>query len=99
MTTIDGTPTVTNFVLAWLNARARRTQAQKAEAMRASHRVPVGGFLVLIRLVLHIGAFCSLTYAAFLWDKIPGFIAIGFFLLVLSTLLTGRSRVPIDNHR
>ena len=99
MTTIDGAPTVTNFVLAWLNARARRTQAQRAMAQQASYRVPVGGFITLIRLVLHIGAFCSLTYAAFLWDKIPGFIAIGFFLLVLSTLLTSRSRVPNDNNR
>lgn len=99
MTTIDGTPTLSSFVLAWLNARARRTQAQREQAQHASYRVPVGGLLVLVRLMLHVGAFSCLTYAAFLWDKIPGFIVLGIFLLVFSTLLTGQSRVDSGNRR
>lgn len=99
MTTIDGVPSITGFLASWLYARAHRTMKQREEAQRASHRVPVGGFLVFVRLMLHLAAFSSLTYAAFLWDKIPGYIAIGFFLLVLSTLLTGQSRAAIDRSR
>ena len=99
MTTIDGMPSITGYLVGRLYARTQRTAKQRAEAQHASYRVPVGGFLVLVRLMLHLAAFSSLTYAAFLWDKIPGFIAIGFFLLVLSTLLTGQSRVPIDRSR
>lgn len=97
MTTIDGTPTLGNLLTYWLTKRLQRSQAEKAK--RAMDRVYVGAFLNIVRLMLHLAAFSSLTYAAFLWDKIPGFIVLGFFLLVLSKLLTGNSGVPNDDRR
>lgn len=97
MTTIDGTPTLGNVLAYWFTKRLQRTQKQRAEAM--SNRVSVGPFLNIVRLMLHLAAFSSLTYSAFLWDKIPGFVVLGFFLLVLSKLLTGNSATPNDDRR
>lgn len=97
MTTIDGTPTLGNVLAFWFTKRLQRSQAERARA--ASNRVSVGAFLNIVRLMLHLAAFSSLTYSAFLWDKIPGFVALGFFLLVLSKLLTGNSVAPNDDRR
>jgi hypothetical protein len=90
MTTIDSS--LSSIIALKL---ARRASKRRDAAMT---RVSTVAMLSLVRLVLHVAGFSSLTYAAFTWDKIAGFIVAGICCFVFSTLFTARQPEP-DNRR
>lgn len=53
----------------------------------------------LIRTALHLAGFSSLTYSAFLWDKVAGFVVLGLCCFVLSKLVTAAANVDETANR
>ena len=58
-------------------------------AKRATRKVAIPRTWVqtLITTALHLAGFSSLTYAAFLWDMIAGFVVLGVCCFILSKLM------------
>lgn len=48
----------------------------------------------LIRFVMHAAGFSSLTYAAFLWHIIAGFVVLGIACFMLAPLATPKTQQP-----
>jgi hypothetical protein len=70
-------------------------------AKRASKRVAIARTWVqsLITTALHLAGFSSLTYSAFLWDKVAGFVVLGVCCFILSKLIAAPTTVDEFNNR
>ena len=89
MTTITGT---------WAQARAGRPARVARTPLLLMFVAWCGRHLPTVArarsAVMQIGAFGFLCYAAFQWDTIAGFVAVGVSLLVLEALLSADARKP-----
>lgn len=83
MTTVDGTTSLPRF-LVWKLAKAMDKRARTREATERTHTQ----FQTIMRLLLHIAGFASLTIAGFAFNFIAGMIVLGICCFVMSTLLT-----------
>ena len=80
----DALPTFgTFFGMKIAKALATRDKPREATHVHA-------WFQLVIRLVFHLAGFGCLTYGAFLWHSIAGFVVAGFSFFAMSFLLTSR---------
>lgn len=85
--TTETMPTVGQFFLFKLaKAFARRENVREV----SNHAQP--WFQTVLRLVFHLAGFASLTYGAFCWHSIAGFVTMGASFFILSFLTTPSRR-------
>lgn len=82
---------MTTAGLAWRQARAGRTARAPHTPVLIMLAAWAGAHLPTVAktrsAVMQVAAFASLTYAAFQWSTIAGFVAVGVSLLVLEALM------------
>jgi uncharacterized membrane protein len=83
---------VTAAALAWAQAREGRQARPTRTPLLIMFVAWCGRHLPSVAkarsAVMQTSAFASLTYAAFQWDTIAGFVAVGVSLLVLEALIS-----------
>lgn len=86
MTTMElpGIPGYFAMRLARVANKRRERSANRGRAL----------YQTIVRLVLHMAGFSALTKAAFEWNMLAGWVAVGVSCFVLSTLLTVSSNEP-----
>lgn len=82
--TTEALPTMTQFVAMRLARRIERSKAREAN----NHVRP--WFQTVLRLVFHLAGFGSLTYGAFYWQPVAGFVVMGLSFFALSWLTTSQ---------
>lgn len=92
MTTMD-VPTVGQF----LTLRMAKFFANRGKPREATH---AGAWVQLVvKLVMHLAGFASLTYAGFLWHPIAGFVVAGLSCFLLSWLTNGKQAATSPANR
>lgn len=81
----DALPSVGTF----LGMKLAKAFASREKAREISNREHAW-VQTVIRLVFHLAGFGCLTYGAFLWHPIAGFVVAGFSFFAMSFLLTSR---------
>ena len=85
MTTYEGVPSLGTFLAMKLTNRISRTRAKEREA------TPRTWVQTIVRLVLHLAGFSTLTMAGFTWNMTAGLIVAGLSCFVLSWLMSTSS--------
>jgi hypothetical protein len=91
MASIDGNPSIAQFLVYNLGRWLARKQDAKAQSRAEGHTSPLYS---LVRLVLHLAGFSLLTYAGFTVNITTGLIVAGVSCFVLSTLVSVPRQTP-----
>jgi hypothetical protein len=85
--TTDALPTFSQYLAMKAMSKAKNRAKRTSEV---SNRVPEL-MQAIVRLVLHIAGFGSLTFAGFTWNMTAGMVIAGISCFALSWLTTGTS--------